>query len=191
MPAHSLYLVEADIPALLDLLGEDAAAIVGDGPGRWRATHELSALENLGGAIWHVPSGALPLLAERADDPDGKVADPWNGWIEKRAGAEPNRPYFGAGHPGIVWLDLNIAPRDPKNALGLSALQWIGNRYAVIGRPAPPLTALWWSGLGRKLRSVAIKVPRGGLAATRKPDVWAFPHAAQLLNAGASADENP
>src|SRR5262245_40850851 len=166
MPWIPMYLVQEDIPNLIELLGEDIAFILGDGDRRWRATLDRSRELGPRTALWHVPSGSLPLLRSLWHLPAGKVGDPWTGWTEERTGANETTPYFGAGHPGVFWLNLRIPGRGPGSVCGMSSFEWIGNHYSVAGNPALPVTVRRWEKLRRQVKKCARKVPRGG---TREP----------------------
>jgi hypothetical protein len=186
-----MYLVHEDLPTLIELVGEDIAFIVADGERRWRATLDRSRPLRLRTALWHVPSGPLPLLRSSPDLPVGKVADPWAGWTEERTGADATTPYFGTGHPGVFWLNLRIPGSRPGSVCGLSSFEWIGNRYSIIGSPAPLVTAKRWEKLRRQIKKNAHKVPRGGRSEATPAEIWAFPGAYALLGEAGRADANP
>lgn len=191
MPWLPMYLTDDDVPQLVSLLGDDVAFILTDGPGRWRAVREPGTPLTERTCIWHIASGPLPLLRADRDLPDGEVRDPWLGWVEEQTGADPNTPYFGSGHPGVVWLNLRLSGREPASACGMSSLEWIGDHYAILGRSAPEPTRKWWNRVRRKVGKAAEKLPRGGIAAPGVPEVWAFANAAHRLRGGAPADHNP
>ena len=113
MPWLPLYLFDDDTVSLLTILNDDpeVAFIISTGIGQWKAAQTLPDLTGRRYAIWHVPSGALPLLPAINGDPDDKILDPWQGWTERRAGADPTTPYFGPGHPGIFWLNLKAVKK--------------------------------------------------------------------------------
>ena len=71
---------------------------------RWKAVRTVERLKDGNHKLWHIPAGPLPLLAE--DGPDRDIHDPWEGWTERRSGADPTTPYFGAGHPAEIRLEL-------------------------------------------------------------------------------------
>jgi len=188
-----MYLTEPDASELIDLLTQDPemAFLVSDGPRRWRAVEAISAkgIERVG--LWHIPSGPLPLLPAIYDGPIHQVDDPWLGWTEERTGANPNTPYFGAGHPGVIWLNLRTGGKDSGSCCGLSSFEWIGNHYKVIGNAATPTTETWWKSLRRRVTKLSRKVPRQRLSSSSPPEVFAFPRAYTLLEAGGIADANP
>lgn len=193
MPWLPLYLTESDASALIDLLAQDPeiAFLVPDGPRRWRAVKAISANGTNRVGLWHVPSGPLPLLPATHGNPIQLVQDPWLGWTEERTGADPNTPYFGAGHPGVVWLNLRTTGRDHGSCCGFSSFEWIGNHYKVIGNSAAPSTEVWWKSLRRRVAKLSHKVPRQQLSSSLPPEVFAFPSAYLLLEAGGIADANP
>jgi hypothetical protein len=187
-----MYLA-ADYVALLSAMlnaDEEIAILVTDGPRRWKAVLGLSTLSMGRIGMWHIPSGPLPLLA-----PDKKdalqVHDPLSGWNEMRTGADPTTPYFGAGHPGVIWLNLRPHPKERNSACGMSSFEWIGNHYSLIGNPATKATELWWRSLRRRIRRIAKKVPRQHLSSPSRSEIFAFPAALILLEAGKSFDANP
>src|SRR5271155_379318 len=145
MPWLPMYLLPEDVPSLLELLNTDdgIAFLVSDGPNRWIARRELIHLPVGRTALWHIPSGPLPLLDPKPSNQVCSILDPFSGWVEQRQGADPSTPYF-ADHPGALCLNLNLEGRDGGSICGLSSFEWIGNHYAVIGRPAPPQTVRWW-----------------------------------------------
>jgi len=89
-----MYLADDDVPLLVKHLDDDAdlAWLTSAGPGAWQAQlrHGVLGRRN---ALWHVPSGPLPLLSGGTDE-DALVPDPWRGWAERRAGRDPSVPYF-------------------------------------------------------------------------------------------------
>lgn len=193
MPWLPLYLFDDDPDTLLAMLNDDpeAAFIVPDGIGKWKAVETLPVFTERRHTIWHVPSGPLPLTAAVFGDPDGLITDPWQGWTEKRAGADPTTPYFGAGHPGIFWLNLKNHTHANERTIGLSSFEWIGHRYAKIGRLVEPATDKWWKRLNAAVRRASTKVARGGPHAPFKPEIYALPGAARAFAQGKEADDNP
>jgi hypothetical protein len=189
VPWLPLYLDADDAGSLLDYLNADeqAAFIVSTGPGRWRAVERLEALPDGRYCIWVHAAGALPLLGAGPARKPGPVPDPWRGWRGRGGAADPSLPYFGAGHPAVVWLEVRTRGRERAGALGMSSFQWIGNRYG----PAPPAAKKWWQALGRHVRKCGKRVPRRGRLTGRDPEVWAMPSALERLRAGAARDDNP
>jgi len=192
MPWIPMYLAADDAAPLSAMLNADQeiAFIVADGPKRWKAIVGLSTLPVGRIGIWHVPSGPLPLLAPGRKD-DGQVRNPFSGWNELRTGADPTTPYFGPGHPGVIWLNLRLHPKERNSACGMSSFEWIGNHYRPIGNPATKATELWWSSMRRRIQRIAEKVPRQTLSSTSRPEIFAFPAALLLLKAGKLFDANP
>ena len=189
MPWLPMYAVEQDLADLLSLLNlnDEIAFIVSSGSGAWQATTSISELIPGRYCLWHVPSGSLPLVRRDGSEP-GTIDDPFLGWEEERAGADPSTPFFGAGAPGIIWL--NVRPTGarapaPETVVGLSSFEWIGDHYKVLGFPARPETKAFWNALGRWIRKRAVKIPRGGPVSTTPPEIWALPSAMQLFAGGA------
>ena len=151
--------------------------------------------------IWHAPSGPLPLLSERRGTPAEQIISPWDGWAERRPGADRRLPYFGAGHPGVMkvtlcltserpWEGMKSTPQ-PSSAVGLSTVEWIGNHYRIIGDPAKPETEKFWKRLRRFVGSKSIKIPRVGPLDGPQPDVYAFPSALREIQNGRVRAANP
>ncbi len=193
MPWLPLYLFGDDSDALRKMLNDDpeAAFIVADGIGQWKAVEALDVLDGKRHAIWHVPSGPLPLLSSLQGEPDDQIVDPWLGWTERRKGADPMTPYFGAGHPGIFWLNLKNHHWANESTIGLSSFEWIGHRYAKIGNTVAPATDKWWKRLTTKIKRASSKMPRGGPRGTFKPEIYALPGAVRAFGEGKNADDNP
>jgi hypothetical protein len=193
MPWLPLYLFDADFGTLLALLNEDPeiAFVISDGVGRWKAIATLDAFNDKRLAIWHVPSGPLPLLAAVTGDPHDEINDPWGGWTERRASVEASTPYFGPGHPGIFWLNLKNYQQGNEDAIGISSFEWIGHRYSIIGNVPAPDTDKWWKRFASKIRRLSIKMPRGGPNGPFKPEIYALPSAARAIANGKEAANNP
>jgi len=182
MPWLPLYADSNDFRTIREWLNasEEVAYIVGDGPGRWRAVGSVPAFGIDRICLWHVPSGAL-----------GGITNPWNGWQEMRAGADPRVPYFGAGDPGVFWLNVRPTSRRSAGGIGLSSFEWIGNHYRCLGRAAAPSTERFWRGLRRWAQKHAKKVPRTGLLGGPRAEIFAFPFALAAFGAGVPRDDNP
>lgn len=188
------YASESDFSALLAHLNasEEVAVVVSDGPGKWIAIETLEALTDGRYCLWHVPSGPLPLF-RGAKEPAGEISNPFIGWSEVRAGADPTQPYFGVGHPGVFWLNLCSQVTDRlsgETLVGLSSFEWIGNHYKSAGIAAKPETETYWKSLGRWVRTVAVKVPRGGPLQPTPPEIWAFSNAQAVFGIGVNGAIN-
>jgi len=193
MPWLPIYLYGEDASALQGMLNKDpeAAFLISDGPSRWRAVATVEKLPRRRYAIWHVPSGPLPLLGPTGAQPVDWIDDPWQGWQELRSGHDTLNPYFGAGYPGMVWLNLKNEAGGSEGEIRLSSFEWIGHRYDVLGNRASAETDRWWKRLGAAIRRNTNKVPRGGLAEPTPPEIYAFPEAHRQLELGLSAVDNP
>jgi hypothetical protein len=193
MPSLPIYLYDDDTATILGLLNNDpeAAIIVSDGPSRWKAVASLSTLAKGRHAIWHVPSGPLPLLGKDDTDKPTWVGNPWEGWQEERSGHDTSTPYFGTGHPGVIWLNTKNEAGGCEERVGFSGFEWIGRRYDGLGHSASAETDRWWKRLASAVRRTARKVPRGGTEGSGKPEVFAFPEAALAIQRGVPADVNP
>jgi hypothetical protein len=129
MPHIGIYYLDSEIEILLHRLNEDEeiAWIVADGPGRWKAQKRIATLEAREYALWHIPGGPLPLEWEKSSlFVSTFVEAPWEGWTEKRRG-NGSTPYFGAGHPGVFWIDdtlTRLALQPPRGQAGESFMDW-------------------------------------------------------------------
>ena len=132
MPWIPMYLAADDVVGVLEMLNadEEVAFLVKDGPNRWKAILSVPTLPPGRIAIWHIPSGPLPLLAADKQQHDGQVQDAFSGWNELLIGADPTTPYFGAGHPGVIWLNLHVSPSERNSVGGMSSFEWIGTTTA-------------------------------------------------------------
>jgi hypothetical protein len=193
MPWLPFYASAGDFDALLQHLNstDDIAFLVAAGPHRWVAKNTLESLQSGRICLWHTSSGPLPLL-QPGDQKDLEVANPFEAWTELRTGADPSTPYFGAGHPGVFWLNLRGDGMSRQGApiVALSSFEWIGNHYKIIGDAALPQTEAAWKALRRWIGKIAKKVPRGGPAQPTPPEIWAFPHAQQLFADGVHGGNN-
>ena len=190
MPWLPIYANANDFPIILDWLNrsEDLAFIVSDGRSRWRAVESIDTLDNNRFCLWHVPSGPLPLLHAKPSREVGSIGDPWKGWQELRVGADASQPFFGAGHPGVIWLNHRPVSRRTPPAIGLSSYEWVGNRYRVIGNGADPSTEAFWRTMRRWTQKHAKKIPRKGPTDGPRAEIFAFPSALAAIEAGAERD---
>lgn len=200
-----LYMTNKDVEFLNDWLNqeEEIAFLVSNGPSKWiaRKTHDIFAdiktqKDNgqLNGtylhyALWHVPSGPLPLFGtgtsgkirfKKEDNDEENIGDPWRGWTEIRAGADSTVPYFGAGHPGILFLTVYL--RD-TGEIPISHFQWIGNHYKIIGTEADKSTEKFWSKLRRMAKKVGKHIPRENRP-EGKNEIYALPDALKEIQLG-------
>jgi hypothetical protein len=191
-----MYLLGPDVELLTERLDsdEEIAWLVTNGPGRWVARPEHPALDGDRYGLWHVPSGPLPLLTDWGDDAsDGLIENPWSGWQEKLEGADSDIPYFGAGHPGVYWLNLRTSGGSASRGveIGLSSFEWIGNHYRAIGSPAKQTTQRHWRRLRYWVAKRARLIPRIGRLNGPESEIYAFPAALSAIKAGAKRAANP
>lgn len=188
MPWLPMYLLGSDVGILLDHLDEDdeLAWIVG-GLGEWRASARRLGAVGPRTALWHVPSGPLPLPSEEMMGPHGWIEDPWQGWSERRI-TDPDVPWFGPSSPMYYWLNLRTTEHGP---IPISSFEWIGNRYRLIGRAADPATARHWRAVGRWVAKVGVKIPRSGPLEGPRPEIFAFPAAMKAIEAGRGRESHP
>jgi hypothetical protein len=192
MPWIPLYADAADLADVVRWFSDDEeiAFIVSAGPKRWIARHALEGVHFNRIALWHIPSGPLPLAPGRAWQREGWIEDPMRGWKERQAGLDPTIPFFGGGHPGIIWLDAETTGPEGEE-IGMSSFEWIGNRYRPEGLAAHPATERWWKRLKERIRSNAVQVPRLGPLDGPDPEIWALPGALSRLRSGAIRAINP
>jgi hypothetical protein len=189
MPWLPIYAAEKDYSEILEHLNQsnEIAFIVSIGAGKWVAVDSIKEFNPGRHCIWHVPSGPLPLF-KGVDEKSEQIINPFDGWKEIKAGANSSTPYFGAGHPGVIWLNVRSHQTDKLSGIitiGLSSFEWIGNHYKAIGSPANPETEKFWKSLGRWVKKQAIKVPRGGPEQNTQPEIWAFSNAISIFESGA------
>lgn len=203
-----MYLEKEDVEILNTWLNEneEIAFLVSNGSGKWIAKKQLDifAESELQMAevrliaedleiqtpysfqynLWHIPSGKLPLIDTSINR---FIDDPWSGWTEIRAGANRGVPYFGAGHVGIISLNIHLAYNN--GAIPISHFGWIGNHYKVIGNGAEKSTELFWNKLKRMVKKVAVQIPRCNRLETKK-EVFAFPSAYSEISNGRPCSSN-
>src|SRR5215203_1750666 len=151
MPNIPFYADTTDFRTIHSWLNDcdELAFIVADGYQQWRAVNTVPKLLPGRACVWHVPSGPLPLLYAEPSCEIGKIIDAWSGWQELRPGADTSRPYFGPGHPGIIWLYVHPTSRFDSEGIGFSWFEWIGNHYRITGDGANVLTEKFWRRLRR------------------------------------------
>jgi len=212
-----MYLLDEDVEFLNDWLNqeEEIAFLVSNGHKKWIAKNEHYILTDIATQsfaegkkfaipnyaeynLWHVPSGKLPLLDVNMDgvklkfskedwNEDEKVENPWLGWTELRTGANSRVPYFGAGHPGVIHLEIKLSHDED---IRISNFGWIGNRYKIIGNGAESTTEKFWNKLRRMTKKVATQIPRGNTLDWRK-EIFAFPAAYKEIQNGRPCALNP
>lgn len=201
-----MYILDKDLDFLNDWLNqeEEIAFLITNGHKKWIAKEEHDIIADIGTQkfaeynMWHIPSGQLPLLDPNKggeklkfgkDDwnEDGKVDNPWLGWTENRTGANSRVPYFGAGHPGIIHLEVKL-PYDTE--IRMSNFGWIGNHYKIIGNGANELTEKFWNKLRRMIKKVATQIPRSNYPSGKK-EIYAFPTAYEEIKNGRPCSLNP
>ena len=189
----SFYADSADFRTIHAWLNEceELAFIVGDGNQKWRAVNSVQDLTPGRACLWHVPSGPLPLLYPLPSCKIEMIIDPWSGWRELRHGSDTSRPYFGPGHPGIIWLYVHPRSRFASEGIGFSWFEWIGNHYRNIGDGANLTTEKFWRGLRRWVKRQTKKIPTAGPLDGPSPEVMAFPSALARFEAGEKRDATP
>ena len=185
-----MYIIEEDLADLSEWLNaeESISLIQSAGEHQWKAFSEFQISQDGRHCLYHSGGDPLPLLGENPNEENETITNPFEGWSEKRSGANPNSPYFGAGHPSIFWLNVRM---EGKDSIGMSSFEWIGNHYSVIGKTAPPVTKKWWERLRRWTKKQTIKVPRSGVLDGEKKEIWAFGGALEAFKAGQRREKNP
>ncbi|HYG50877.1 MAG TPA: hypothetical protein VD905_08230 [Flavobacteriales bacterium] len=212
-----MYLLREDIAFLNDWLNqeEEIAFLISQGHKKWIARKQHDILTDIGTQkfddgydfvildfveynLWHISSGPLPLLESNSGgvklkfnkkdwNDDGKITDPWSGWTEIRTGANSRIPYFGAGHPGIIHLEIKTSD---NGEIPMSSFGWIGNHYKIIGNGADQTTEKFWNKLKRMVKKIGIQIPRGNLTEGKK-EIYAFPTAFKEIQNGRQCSLNP
>src|SRR5262245_13363260 len=130
MPSIPFYALESDLRTIVDHLGEDSeiAFIVEDGPRRWKAVERVPRVTPGHHALWHLPSGSLPLLEPSTqssgdDTATSRISDPFAGWEERLPSANAAKPFFGS-HPGIIWMHVSERAVGASSVIPMSAFGW-------------------------------------------------------------------
>ena len=192
MPYISFYADERDFRTLLTFLNDapDIAFIVSVRPNRWRAERRVPRLKGDSIALWHIPSGPLPLLHAPPSQKETRIRNPWRGWKELFQGADSSCPYFGPGHPGVIWLNRRPRSASVRGAVGMSSFEWIGSRYALVGNPVPKPTRNFWNSLRRWVKENSVLIPRKGSLSGSRREIWAFPSALASFKRGKKREED-
>jgi len=186
MPSILFYADEKDFRMIGEYFSKhpEVAFIIPDGSHRWRAVSTVPRLKGESIALWHVPSGPLPLLHPPPSNKTDRIRDPGRGWKELFPGADRTCPYFGPGAPGIIWLDRQPHSSTVRGALGMSSFGWIGSRYARVGNPVPKATKNFWKSLHHWVEESAVLIPRKGRVNGPRREIWAFPSALASFKRG-------
>jgi hypothetical protein len=182
-----LYLNKSDEKELLTFLNQEdeIAFIVSNGENNWKAVNTINEFPEQRIVLWHTPSGKLPLLTP--DDSEEWIEEPSNGWIEKRKGADERTPYFGAGWPGVIHLNIRT---NNESEIGMSSFEWIGNHYSIIGISASETTKKFWNRLRRQIKKRAVQISRSDREGS-KPEVFTFNGALDEIKNGKGRNMNP
>jgi len=182
-----MYLNKLDEEELLNFLNKDEeiAFLISNGEKKWKAVKNVSEFTKSRIALWHIPSGKLPLLT--LNDKEEWIEEPFLGWTEKRKGRNENLPYFGAGWPGII--HLNIRTGNNKK-IGMSSFEWIGNHYSIVEVSANETTKKYWNRLRRQIKKNSVQISRSDKDGS-KPEVYAFNGALDEIEKGKERSLNP
>ena len=170
---------------------------------RWKVVSTVERLRDGKHALWHRPSGPLPLQAKH--DSNGAVPDSWQGWTEQ-GWSDPTMPYFGLGHPAEIYLELWTRHRPyskeeraslpvlfsywngERELLVVSTFGWNGTRY----NPASRAARNWWPRLeawiAEHTAPVGDLLDVDGGRWERRWSCWAFPSALEKLRNGIAYD---
>ena len=201
MPCILFYATDKDLQQVFAFLNKDpeAAFIVGNGPKRWIAKSPLPYHGDATYCIWHVPSAAGgPLSIPRRVDgavcisSDNRVIhDPWQGWEEEITGANSSQPYFGPGHPGIIWLNARSYSTAAQDWVGMSSFTWVGSDCDREVRPAAEIARPFWKKLRRLVTENNAEIPVfGPWDGDAPPKIPALPNALAKIKNGAGRSEN-
>lgn len=190
MPWLPLYIDLQDLETLSSWLNNepDIAIIESIGEGHWQARSDISIIASGRYCLFHKMSGPLPLLVKNWRGKEAVILDPFAGWREKRTGANPKLPYFGAGHPAIFWLNVRIKN---ENEIEMSSFEWIGNHYSIIGQPAPDAAKKWWNRLRRWVKKNSTHIPRTGEIDGVNKEIYAFESSLKKIKNGMVRANNP
>ncbi len=193
MPWLPFYADKDDFRVVHNYLNqnEELAFIIPNGPHRWRAVHTVPRMVGVRICLWHVPSGPLPLAQPYPSKTVDYISDPWRGWTQLRTDTDPTCPYLRGNHPGLLWLNHRPTAQQFSDGIGLSSFEWIGNKFSIIGSPAPKVTERFWQSLRRWAKKSTVMIPRVGRVDGAKPEIWAFPSALTAFRSGRARDSNP
>jgi len=185
-----MYLDGEDLQELTNWLNEeqDISIIKSIGEGKWKAISNISISSNGRYCLYHKQCGPLPYLKKNLIGKELMISDPFSGWKEMKSGANPDNPYFGAGHPAIFWLNVRVAT---DQEVPMSSFEWIGNHYSIIGNPAPEAATKWWNRLRRRVKKVSTHIPRSGPINGKQKEIYSFPNALRKIENGLVRAVNP
>lgn len=158
---------------------------------RWRAVRELESIGEGSYALWHMKAGGLSIPSGSRNIRDRAVLNPFEGWTQVLKNEDTDSPWFGGNLPGpatFTWRELG---REQPHSLARSGFNWLGNRYAPIGKPAHPEAMRWWRRLKRFIASAAVRTPWPRGRPNAKLSAFVFPEAEIEIAAGRHADVNP
>jgi|GEM_PF-761652 len=189
-PWLPFYAYFEDMSRLESFLNQssDVAMIQSVTAGKWRACRPVH-LQTGRNCLWYVPSVPLPLVPATYDDDLGVVDDPWAWWTELRQGADPKRPFFGLGHPGIIWPNMHERSEVQPEAIAISSIEWSGARHSN-GSDAE-LTRRFWASLLRWMNRQATKIPRSGGLDGGTAEIYALNSALAEIQARTPRSTNP
>jgi hypothetical protein len=193
LPWIPLYIIREDLPVLNEIVRADnALALLKHERGeRWKAVLEYDLAADGNYSFWHVAGGPLAMPdADPLSSLSEEIPNPFEGWQQLRLN-QHGQPFFRGNPPNMLDLRIMIASKRPEDELGMSSFGWIGNHYWALGRVAPEVTKKRWNKLRRDISKVAHRVPRGWLTRGTKAEVFALPHAFELLRSGARGAINP
>ena len=192
MPLIPFYATENDLAEVVGWLSDDPeiAFIVSAGPKRWVARPALDGVHFDRIALWHKPSGPLPLVPGRAWQRERWIEHPERGWKERKTGPDPTVPFFGVGCPGVIWFNAVLTGPNGEE-IGMSSFEWSGNGSRSERSVPLPATERWWSRLRERMKENGVQVPRSGPVDGPHPEIWALPEARSLIISGATRSINP
>ena len=197
MPETILYLTRHDSELLRDWLNREKtiAWIIKTGQSgceyRWQAVDTIDALIPGDYCLWNKEAGRLNIPSGVPDVADGFVGDPFIGWNQRLDHENAATPWFGAGTPRSYWLRFRPDGREATGAIGRSGIGWLGDRYRIVGKPAPASATRWWNRLGRFVRSHSTGIPWPSPATDTRIRAFAFPDAYAEIMRGRRHDVNP
>lgn len=195
MPWIPFYADDSDFIKIVDYLNEDEeiAFIVSAGPVSWKAVSKVN-YHHLHETtwLWHIPGGPLPLMRHPAAN--NVITDPFAGWEDHSPKDLEYRrtPYFGPECSVALELKINVQGIRDLDAIGISSFGWVGNRYSVIGSPAPLVTKAYWEKLRRWIsKNSKKKISREGPLDAGEKEIYAFQNAYEKFLGGTKREQNP
>jgi hypothetical protein len=188
-----MYLNKTDVDELLEFLNDEdqIAYLVCTEPYCWKAVKTVDKLQNGETVLWHIPSGPLPLHTKAAATLNNNykswILDPFRGWANKDCVSDGVEPYFGGCWPGVISLNIKLGA---EAEISMSCFTWIGNYFAMIGKPADRKTERYWQRLRRQIKKRSVPLSRSD-DLVNSDNIYTFKGALEEIKNGKKRALNP